>query len=259
MLNIQNKLTLAGEEVALGNFDSAIEYIDEILELHPSNKEALWQRFYIPYQYFIQIICSDFKIEKEIASSESYEIDYDLTPHSKKINDLKTESLFYIKTYFQISTERERNELFHKLEKAKLLHLVKNNLNYLLELDAIALNSNSKVSALILEYCNKIYLDNLKHRRENPPGIINLKNFAEENLKRTDPPMYLEMNENFNDTKIWMERILAEDEAEKRKKKQDEESGKKRIKINPVYVFSFFIILIIAIFFILYKILLKYT
>ena len=259
MLNIQNKLTLAGEEVALGNYESAVEYIDEILEVHPSNKEALWQRIVIPYQYFIQIICTDFKIEKVIASSESYEIDYDLTPHSKKINELKAESLFYIKTYFQIASERERNELFTKLEKAKMLHLVKNNLNYLLELDGIALNSNSKVSALILDYCNKIYLDNLKHRREIPPGIINLKNFAEENLKRTDSPSFLEMNENFNDTKIWMEKILAEDEEDKRKKKMEEASGKKRFKLNPVYVFSFLILLIIAIFFVLYKILLKYT
>lgn len=259
MLNIQNKLALAGEEVALGNFESAIEYVDEVLEVHPSNKEALWQRFYIPYQYYVQIICNDFKIGKEIASSESYEVDYDLTPHSKKINDLKAESLFYIKTYFQISTEKERTELFNKLEKGKLLHLVKNNLDYLLELDALALNSNSKISALILEYCNKIYLENLKHRRENPPGIINLKNFAEENLKRTDPPAFLEMNENFNDTKIWMEKILAEDDEDRRKKKKVEESREKKFKLNPVYWFSFLIILMIIMFFILYKILLNYT
>ena len=256
MLNLENNLTLAREEVALKNFESAIEYIDEILELHPTNKEALWQRILIPYKYYLDIICTDFKVEENIASSEGYDIDYDLTPNSRKISDLRTESMFYIKTYFHISEEKERNELFAKIEKAKMMRLLRNDLNYLLELDGIALGSNAYVSKLIVEYCNKVYLNDLKHRYEIPESIINLKSHHEANLKQVNTPMFLEINQAFTDTKMWMEKILAEDEEEKRRRK---EKGTKKPWFKPVYIFSFFIILIIVMFIILYKILQNYT
>lgn len=259
MLNIENKLTLAREEVALKNFDSAIEYIDEILELHPSNKDALWQRILIPYKYYLNIICHDFKIDENIASSEGYDIDYDLTPNAKKIADLRNQSMYYVRTYYMVSSEKERNELFERIEKARMMRLFRNDLNYLLELDSMVFGSNSYVSKLILEYCNKTYLNDLKHRYEIPEGILNLKTYAETNLKKTNSPLFLEINENFMDTKIWMEKILAEDEEEKRRQKKAEEKGIKARKINPVYIFSFLIILIIVMFIILYKILQRYT
>jgi len=259
MLNIENKLTLAGEEVALKNFESAIEYIDEILELYPTNKEALWQRILIPYKYYLDIICNDFKVEEHIASSEGYDIEYDLTPNAKKIADLRNQSMYYVKTYFQISGEKERNDLFTKIDKARMMRLFRNDLNYILELDGIAYGSNSYVSKLLVEYCNKIYLNDLKHRYEIPESILNLKSYAEANLKHVNSAEFLEVNENFMDTKIWMEKILAEDEEEKKRMKKAEEKGLKRPRLNPVYVFSFLIILIILMCFILYKILQRYT
>ncbi len=257
MLNIENKFTLAREEIALKNFDSAIEYIDEILELHPANKEALWQRILIPYQYYLDVICSDFKVQPHIASSDGYDIDYELTPNSKLIADLRTQSLYYAKTYFQISNEKERNELFTKIDKSKMMRLFRNDLDYLRELDSIAFGSNAYVSRLLIEYCNKIYLNDLKHRYEIPENILILKSYAEANLKKVNAPLFLEVNENFTDTKTWMEKILAEDEEEKRGKTKGEKLGKPRL--NPVYVFSFFIIIIIAMFFVLSKILQNYT
>jgi hypothetical protein len=259
MLNIENKLTLAREEVALKNFESAVEYIDEILELHPTNKEALWQRILIPYKYYLDIICNDFKVEEHIASSEGYDIDYDLTPNARKISDLRNESMYYIKTYFQISEERERNELFIKIDRARMMRLLRNDLNYLLELDGIALGYNAYVSKLIVEYCNKVYLNDLKHRYEIPESIINLKSHHEANLKQVNSPMFLEINESFMDTKLWMEKILAEDEEEKRRKRKTAERVGKKTRMNPLYLFSFLIILIILMCFVLYKILQRYT
>lgn len=259
MLNIENKLTLAGEEVALKNFESAIEYIDEILELHPAHKEALWQRILIPYKYYLYIICTDFKVEEQIASSEGYDVDFDLTPNAKKIIDLRNQSLYYAKTYFQISSEKERNDLFIKIDKARMMRLFRNDLNYLLELDSLVFGANAYVSKLIVEYCNKIYLNDLKHRYEIPESILTLKSYAEANLKQANSAVFLEVNENFTDTKLWMEKILAEDEEEKRKKKKYEEKGIKKPRLNPVYVFSFLIVLIIVMFIVLYKILQQYT
>lgn len=259
MLNIENKLTLAREEVAIKNFESAIEYIDEILELHPANKEALWQRILIPYLYYLDIICTDFKVEPHIASSEGYDIDYELTPNAKKIVDLRNQSLYYAKTYFQISNERERNELFTKIDKARMMRLFRNDLNYLLELDGISYSSNAYVCKLIVEYCNKVYLNDLKHRYEIPESILKLKSDAEANLKQADAALFLEVNENFNDTKTWMEKILAEDDEDKRRRKEATEKGYKKPRLNPVYVFSFFIVLIIVVFIVLYKILQRYT
>lgn len=263
MLNIQNKLTLAAEEAALKNFISAIEYIDEILELYPSNKDALWQRIYIPFLYYVDIICKDFKIEKEIVVNENYEIDYDLTFNAAKILELRTESLFYIKTYFEIASDKERDELFMKLEKNKMVRLYINDINYLLELDLIANGSCASICRLLVEYCNKIYLEDLKRRFEVPENILNLKAYAEENLKRVNTPLYLEINENFTDTKTWMEKFLAEDEEQKRKQIALQQKGKsgqqRKFKLNPIYVFTSLIILIIVLFFILYKILMRYT
>ncbi|MBP9096146.1 MAG: hypothetical protein KBG21_06030 [Ignavibacteria bacterium] len=259
MLNIENKLTLAQEEVALKNFESAIEYIDEILELHPTHKEALWQRILIPYKYYLDIICTDFKVEPHIASSEGYDIDYDLTPNAKKIADMRNQSMYYAKTYFQISNEKDRNDLFVKIDKAGMMRLFRNDLNYLLELDGMVFGSNANVSRLIVEYCNKVYLNDLKHRYEIPESILNLKSYAEANLKQVNSPLFLEVNENFTDTKLWMEKILAEDDEEKRKKKKAEEKGIKKPRLNPVYVFSFLIALIIVMCFVLYKILQRYT
>ncbi|MBS1491965.1 MAG: hypothetical protein JST55_00560 [Bacteroidetes bacterium] len=259
MLNIENKLTLAAEEVALKNFESAIEYIDEILEIHPANKDTLWQRILIPYRYYLDIICHDFKIEEQIASSEGYDIDYDLTPNAKKIADLRNQSLYYAKTYFQISNEKERNELFIKIDKVRMMRLFRNDLNYLLELDGIAFGANAYVSKLIVEYCNKVYLNDLKHKYEIPQGIIDMKAAAEANLKQANAAMFLEVNENFMDTKIWMEKILAEDEEEKKKKKKAEDKKLNKPRLNPIYVFSFLIILVIVMFIILYKILQNYT
>ncbi len=263
MLNIENRLTLAREEVALKNFVSAIEYIDEILEEYPSNKDALWQRIYIPFLHYIDIICRDFKIEKEIVVNENYEIDYDLTLNARKILELRTESLFYIKTYFEITSDRERDDLFVKLEKNRMVRLYISDLNYLLELDLIANGSCASICKLLVEYCNKIYLEDLKRRFEIPENILNLKAYAEENLKRVNSGMFLEINEDFTSTKIWMEKFLAEDEEHKRKQKALQEKGKtkreRKFKINPVYVFTGFIILLIVMFIILYKILMKYT
>lgn len=260
MLNIENKLTLAREEVALRNFESAIEYIDEVLEEYPSDKEALWQRIHIPFLHYIDIICRDFKIEKEIALSESFEIDFHLTSNAKKITDLKNECLFYLKTYFRISSERERNDLFTKMESSSMQKLYINDLNYLLELDNIVIGANAFVSKLILEYCNKVYLNNLKKRQEIPEGILNLKSYAESNLKSANSAMFMEVNENFTDTKIWMEKILAEDEEQKKKQKlKSEKAAKSSRRIKPVYIFSFLIVLMLVVFFILYKILQKYT
>ena len=88
---------------------------------------------------------------------------------------------------------------------------------------------------------------------------MNLKSYAEANLKQVNSPLFLEVNENFTDTKLWMEKILAEDDEEKRKKKKAEEKGIKKPRLNPVYVFSFLIALIIVMCFVLYKILQRYT
>lgn len=258
MFNIENRLTLAREEAAIKNFESAIEYIDEILELYPAHQEALWQRILIPYKYYLDIICNDFKVEEHIASSEGYDIDYDLTPNARKISELRTESMFYIKTYFQISEEAERYSMFVKIEKAKLMRLIRNDLNYLLELDEIAYGRSAYVSKLIIEYCNKNYLNDLKHKYEIPEGIINLKAHHEANLKQTNSPMFLEINEAFTDTKMWMEKILAEDEEEKKKKKKAGDL-KQRKKINSVYIFAGLVILLIVMFIILFNILSRYT
>jgi hypothetical protein len=86
-----------------------------------------------------------------------------------------------------------------------------------------------------------------------------MKATAEANLKQADAAMFLEVNENFMDTKIWMEKILAEDEEEKKKRKKTEEKKLNKRRINPVYIFSFLIILVIVMFIILYKILQQYT
>jgi hypothetical protein len=136
-----------------------------------------------------------------------------------------------------------------------MMRLFRNDLNYLLELDGMVFGSNANVSRLIVEYCNKVYLNDLKHRYEIPESILNLKSYAEANLKQVNSPLFLEVNENFTDTKLWMEKILAEDDEEKRKKKKAEEKGIKKPRLNPVYVFSFLIALIIVMCFVLYKIL----
>jgi hypothetical protein len=258
MLNIENKLTLAQEETALKNYESAIEYIDEILEKYPSHKDALWQRVYIPYQYYINIVSVDFRIDKEIAMSEDYEIDYGLTPNAAKIGELRTQCLHYFKTLFQVSGERERNELFERMEKNRMMRLIRNDFNFLLELDRLVLGGNASVNKLILEYCNRIYLGDLKRGFEIPQSIIDMKKNAESILRRLDMEMFLITNELFEERKTAIQKYLREEKELKQKRKTQSEKPAK-FRINPVYIFVSAIVLIIIMFFILLQILGKYT
>jgi hypothetical protein len=256
MLNIENKLTLAEEEIAIKNYESAIEYIDEILEKFPSNKDALWQRIHIPYLQFVNIVSIDFRIDKEIAMSEDYEIDYGLTSNAAKLGELRRQSLHYFKTLFQVSNEKERNELFTRLEKHRMMRILRNDFNFLLELNRLVLGGSGYVNKLILEYCNKIYLDDLKNGYEVPKAILEMKKESEEHLKKLDMEMFLITDEIFTEKKSAIQKYRAE---KKRMEKQGSTTPEARARINSFYIFGGLIVLLVILFIILFNILAAYV
>jgi len=209
-INIANKHHLAKEEIALGNYDSAIEYYDEILEHHPAHEDTLWMRALMPYEKYLNLICREFKVTKELAVNENYEIDIDSSIYADRLYRFKKECLYYLTTLFQVSDEYIREDAIKKMEKNYMVRFFKDDLSYLENLNEVCDYRSPVVCKMILEYCNKVFLSHLRKRQDVPEEILYVKARTEENLKKFNAEVEIALNTDFNEKKKIIEEYLAE-------------------------------------------------
>jgi len=237
-INIANKHQLAIEEIALENYDSAIEYFDEILEHYPSHEETLWMRALMPYEKYLNLICREFKVTRELAVNENYEIELDSSIYADRLYKLRKECLYYLMTLFQVADEYVRENTIKKMEKNHMIKLIKDDLDFLQPLNEACEYRSPVVCKLILEYCNKIYLHNLRRRKEIPQDIVYIKSQIEENLRKFNAEVEIALNTDFNEKKKIIEEFLRDEN----KAPLETASG----KTGKIIVFSVITLLIIC-------------